>query len=173
MVFIQGEEVEEGNSGGEANLPSSQGSMSPPLDEVVEVNQMEELTSDEEFVEAEEEHQPQYDSDGDEIPDVDDINIDNKNNRANCINSNIDKVLEVYDEETCMEMMRSYYEVYYEQVLGPECSCSLSGCEFDYQTNTYRLQAKLNSAKVDLATHFIVVMVDVTEGSLKVCSITE
>ena len=53
---------------------------------------MEELTSDEEFVEAEEEHQPQYDSDGDEIPDVDDINIDNKNNRANCISSNIDKV---------------------------------------------------------------------------------
>ena len=56
--------------------------------------QLEELTSDEEFVEEEEEHQPQYDSDGDEIPDVDDINIDNKNNRANCINSNIDKVIE-------------------------------------------------------------------------------
>ena len=93
--------------------------------------QLEELTSDEEFVEEEEEHQPQYDSDGDEIPDVDDINIDNKDNRANCINSDIDKVtnslqyvffennfeldvfqvLEVYDEETCMEMMRSYYEV--------------------------------------------------------------
>ena len=116
---------------------------------------MDELTSDEEFVEAEEEHQPQvhsspppplpkkiyeflilpqYDSDGDEIPDVDDINIDNKDNRANCISSDIDKVmksqlymqlvwdiwspylqiikvLEVYDEETCMEMMRSYYEV--------------------------------------------------------------
>ena len=32
------------------------------------------------------------------------------------------------------------------------------------------LQAKLNSAKLDLATHFIVVMVDVTEGSLKVFS---
>ena len=96
--------------------------------------QLEELTSDEEFVEEEEEHQPQYDSDGDEIPDVDDINIDNKDNRANCISSDIDKVmksqfyvqlvwdiwspylqiikvLEVYDEETCMEMMRSYYEV--------------------------------------------------------------
>ena len=29
-------------------------------------------------------------------------------------------------------------------------------------------QAKLSSTKVDLATHFIVVMVDVTEGSLKV-----
>ena len=112
--------------------------------------QVEELTSDEEFVEAEEEHQPQYDSDGDEIPDVDDINIDNKNNRANCINSNIDKVtksldkldrisfmcrlfksepeqnpifiikvLEVYDEETCMEMMRSYYEVNYPTILHP------------------------------------------------------
>ena len=31
-------------------------------------------------------------------------------------------------------------QVYYDQVLGPDCSCSLSGCEFDYQTNTYRLQ---------------------------------
>ena len=56
--------------------------------------QLEELTSDEEFVEEEEEHQPQYDSDGDEIPDVDDINIDNKDNRANCISSDIDKVME-------------------------------------------------------------------------------
>ena len=36
---------------------------------------------------------PQYDSDGDEIPDVDDINIDNKDNRANCISSDIDKVM--------------------------------------------------------------------------------
>ena len=34
------------------------------------------------------------------------------------------------------------------------------------------LQAKLNSAKLDLATHFIVVMVDVTEGSLKVKFVT-
>ena len=35
---------------------------------------------------------------------------------------------------------KNFLQVYYEQVLGPECSCSLSGCEFDYQTNTYRLQ---------------------------------
>ena len=57
------------------------------------------MTSDEEFVEADDdEHQPQYDSDGDEIPDVDDINIDNKNNRANCINSNIDKVTKKLDQ---------------------------------------------------------------------------
>ena len=56
------------------------------------------MSSDEEFVEAEEEHQPQYDSDGDEIPDVDDINIDNKNNRANCINTNIDKVIQSPDK---------------------------------------------------------------------------
>ena len=126
---------------------------------------MDELTSDEEVVEAEEEHQPQvhsplrsppkkiheflilpqYDSDGDEIPDVDDINIDNKDNRANCISSDIDKVmesqlymqlvwdiwspylqiikvLEVYDEETCMEMMRSYYEVS-NQTLERSCVC--------------------------------------------------
>jgi hypothetical protein len=52
-----------------------------------------------------------------------------------------------------MEMMRSYYEVThtnqtreapvqvaYDKILSDDCSCSLSGCEFDYQTNTYRLQ---------------------------------
>ena len=79
----------------QANLPSSQGSISPPLGELAEVNQVgskealewnilcrglyfffpsnslpkkyfapqvDELTSDEEFVEAEEEHQPQVHS---------------------------------------------------------------------------------------------------------------
>ena len=70
-----------------------------------------ESTEDEAAVEEAEERPPQYDSDGDEIPDVDEINIYNNDNKANCISSDIDKVLEVYDEETCMEMMRSYYEV--------------------------------------------------------------
>ena len=76
--------------------PSAPFKMPQNCKKAILVAKVEELTSDEEFVEAEEEHQPQYDSDGDEIPDVDDINIDNKNNRANCISSNIDKVAKFF-----------------------------------------------------------------------------
>ena len=88
----------------------------------------EETSTEDEEEEEEAERQPRYDSDGDEIPDVDDIELDNVNNKANCImtKGDIDRVrfifgtvlseghlqvLELMDEETCMEMMRSYYEV--------------------------------------------------------------
>ena len=109
--------------------PSPPGSISPPLNEpeLQEVEEDETSTEDEEE-EEEAERQPRYDSDGDEIPDVDDIELDNVNNKANCImtKGDIDRVrfifgtvsseghlqvLELMDEETCMEMMRSYYEV--------------------------------------------------------------
>ena len=53
-------------------------------------------------------------------------------------------MLEVYDEETCLETMRGYYESAFDQILPPDCSCSLAGCEFDYQSNTYRLEVSLN-----------------------------
>ena len=83
------------------------------------------MSSDEEFVEAEEEYQPQYDSDGDEIPDVDDINIDNKNNRANCINTNIDKVtkyLQVgpnqFDMQTFQTRAKTFLEFEHQGVGG-------------------------------------------------------
>ena len=42
----------------------------------------------------------------DEEPDVDDIEVDCQDNPANCVNDNISKVLEVYDEETCLETMK-------------------------------------------------------------------
>ena len=41
------------------------------------------------------------------------------------------------------EVMRSaagYYETAFDQKLPDECGCSLQGCEFDYLSNTYRLQ---------------------------------
>ena len=38
--------------------------------------------------------------------DVDDIEISSEENVSNCVNDNISKVLEVYDEETCLETMR-------------------------------------------------------------------
>ena len=41
-----------------------------------------------------------------EEPDVDDIEISSEENVSNCVNDNISKVLEVYDEETCLETMR-------------------------------------------------------------------
>ena len=56
------------------------------------------------------------------------------------MNADIERVLEVYDEETCMETMRGYYESAYDEKLPDECSCSLAGCEFDYQSNTYRIE---------------------------------
>ena len=66
--------------------------------------------------------------------------------------------MEVYDEETCLETMRGkilvffesiliiyfyfkgYYETAFDQALPDECRCSLSGCEYDYVSNTYRVQ---------------------------------
>ena len=87
-----------------------------------------------------------------------DISPHYQDNSSNCVNDNIAKVLEVYDEETCLETMRGgvdyddqsdsgslliisgYYETAFDKKLPDECRCSLSGCEFDYSSNTYRLQ---------------------------------
>ena len=55
------------------------------------------------------------------------------------MNDDIAKVLDVYDEETCMETMRGYYEAAFDKILSKECTCTLAGCEFDYQSNTYRV----------------------------------
>ena len=73
--------------------PSPPLSISPPLNEP-EVQEVEEETSSDEEEEEEAERQPRYDSDGDEIPDVDDIELDNVNNKANCImtKGDIDRV---------------------------------------------------------------------------------
>ena len=94
----------------------------------------------------------------DEEPDVDDIEISSEENVSNCVNDNISKVLEVYDEETCLETMRGtqgscniqliilgnsgYYETAFEKKLPETCKCFLQGCEFDPLSNTYRLQVK-------------------------------
>ena len=47
-----------------------------------------------------------YNEDTDEEPDVEDIEVNCQDNNSNCVNDNIAKVLEVYDEETCLETMR-------------------------------------------------------------------
>ena len=52
--------------------------------------------------------QPHHDDtdETDEEPDVEDIEVNCQDNNSNCVNDNIAKVLEVYDEETCLETMR-------------------------------------------------------------------
>ena len=81
-----------------------------------------------------------------------------------------------------------YYESAFDKKLPDECRCSLSGCEFDYSSNTYRLQvqisdisvirinsghhqAVLNAKTLDFATHYLVVKLDYGEGIPKLCSI--
>lgn len=51
--------------------------------------------------------------DENEDPDVEDIESEEicKDNKATCINDNIDGVLEVFDEITCRDMLIGYYEV--------------------------------------------------------------
>ena len=39
-----------------------------------------------------------------------------------------------------MGSFEGYYETAFDQKLPDECGCSLQGCEFDYLSNTYRLQ---------------------------------
>merc|ERR1712198_185164 len=115
--------------------------------------------------------QVHHDEETDEEPDVEDIEVDCVENPSNCVNDNISKVLEVYDEETCLETMRGYYETAFDQALPDECRCSLSGCEYDYVSNTYRIQATLNAKTLDFATHYLVIKLDYAEGIPKLCSI--
>merc|ERR1712012_671200 len=114
---------------------------------------------------------PDQSGETDEEPDVDDIEIGSEENVSNCVNDNISKVLEVYDEETCLETMRGYYETAFEKKLPETCKCFLQGCEFDPLSNTYRLQATLSLESLDLATHYLVVKLDYAEGIPKLCTI--
>ena len=82
---------------------------------------------------------------------------------------------------------KGYYETAFDQKLPDECACTLQGCEFDYLSNTYRLQvvnlkfivtkhwshlqATLNSKTLDFATHYIVLRLDYSGGPPKLCSI--
>ena len=59
---------------------------------------------------------------------------------------------QVYDEETCLETMRGYYETLHDQQLPPGCRCTLAGCEFDNQSNTYRLQVSMFPSRTKVIT---------------------
>ena len=53
------------------------------------------------------------DSDSDEDPDVEDLESSEicQDNHTTCIGDNIDAVLEVFDEETCVNLLIGYHEV--------------------------------------------------------------
>lgn len=148
MTFVNGE-IEEGTINEQARVThTGGGSLPPPQGE-----------NNDDLVD-----------DTDEEPDVDDIEV-NAENIENGVHDNISAVTKHLDEETCMDMLRSYYSALYDQELPPECRCSLQGCEFDYSSNTYRIQATLNAKTVDIATHYLVVKLDYAEGFPKICSI--
>ena len=48
---------------------------------------------------------------------------------------------------------------------------ALSGCEFDYTSNTYRIHVELSGGSVTIGEHFLVVKIDPCTGYPKICSI--
>ena len=55
------------------------------------------------------------------------------------------------DYDDSLLIIAGYYETAFDQKLPDECRCSLSGCEFDYSSNTYRLQVQeLNFNKINI-----------------------
>ena len=59
------------------------------------------------------EHYSSCDSDSDENPDVDDIDSAEicQDNHTGCVDDKIDAVREVFDDETCVNLLIGYYEV--------------------------------------------------------------
>jgi hypothetical protein len=49
--------------------------------------------------------------------------------------------------------------------------CALSGCEFDYSSNTYRIHVELTCGSITIGEHFLVVKIDPCTGFPKICSI--
>ena len=71
-------------------------------------------------------------SDSDEEPDVADLESSEfcADNHATCVGNNIDAVLEVFDDETCINLLIGYHEV----------ACKYSAIQFDggrLNTKTY------------------------------------
>ena len=56
--------------------------------------------------------------------------------------------------------------------LDPEKTSSyISGCEFDYSSNTYRLQVTVNCGTVTVGENFVIVKVDGATGFPKILSV--
>jgi hypothetical protein len=69
-------------------------------------------------------------------------------------------------------LMSTFFFVAEDIKLDPaNTSSCISGCEFDYSSNTYRLQVSLSSGSVTIGEYFIIVKVDGMTGNPKVLSI--
>ena len=49
--------------------------------------------------------------------------------------------------------------------------CRLSGCEFDYSSNTYRVMVELSSGNDRIGENFLIVKVDGATGYPKILSV--
>jgi len=116
------------------------------------------------------------DTDEDE-PDVEDIKDPKifEDNHCGCVmprNSRLDALREVFDEETCADVLIGYYEACKSMELDPdETKADFFGCEFDYTSNTYRLHVTLSAGSVTIGENFMVIKVDGATGHPKICSI--
>jgi len=113
-------------------------------------------------------------SDSDEDPDVEDIDSTEicQDNHTTCVEDDIDAVLEVFDEETCVNLLIGYYEGANGVKLDETTtSCKMSGCEHDYSSNTFRLMVELSSRTGKLSDHFIIIKIDPATGFPKVCGL--
>lgn len=128
-------------------------------------------------------------------PEVEELdkNITCKDNHTSCVSEKIDALLEVFDEKTCLGMLANYYEIlskyctfdlifeienafsllgFVEEVKLPEnTECQISGCEFDYSSNTYRLMVILTVDSANIGENFIIVKIDGATGFPKILSI--
>ena len=106
-----------------------------------------------------------------EEPELADIESCAMDNHTTCISDKIDSLKEVFDEQTCLELLVEYYQILKEVTLPPETRCEISGCEFDYSSNTYRLMVVLSAGTTNIGENFIIVKIDGATGYPKVLSV--
>ena len=56
-------------------------------------------------------------------------------------------------------------------MLPADTCCRLSGCEFDYSSNTYRVMVELSSGGGRVGENFLIVKVDGATGYPKILSV--
>ena len=71
-----------------------------------------------------------------------------------------------------IQLIHSLYKIAEDVKLDPDSTSSfISGCEFDYSANTYRLQVTTSSGSVTIGENFVIVKVDGATGMPKVLSV--
>ena len=52
-----------------------------------------------------------------------------------------------------------------------DTSCRLSGCEFDYSSNTYRVMVELSAGNDRIGENFLIIKIDGATGYPKILSV--